>query len=71
MKEKLYLILGFENVYNWDQNEIQDIDENEVVFFEFETEEEKKRYIKTLPVVCRGYENFLIIDEDEYNFIVN
>ena len=68
----LFFIIGKDNVKNWEENEIEDIDLNNVYSADFKTPQEKQSYINALSLMARevcGYECYLLLNEDEYRFL--
>ena len=70
MKNILYIILGKHNVKCFEdfQEEVQNIDTSKVRKIEFSTQEDRK---KTIDLIYNIQGFYTIIDEDEYNLIVN
>ena len=69
---KLFFILGRDNVENWEENEIEEINLNNVYSVNFKTPQEKQSYINALSLIARevcGYECYHLLDEDEYKFL--
>ena len=67
---KVYLILGPDNVEAFDHQEYEDIDVNDVHEYEFKTTDEKVAFCKGIQLTAE-YENYTFIDEDEYKTIIN
>jgi len=70
MKNILYIILGKHNVKCNEEfyEECQNIDTSKVRKIEFSTEQDKK---KAIDIIYNTQAFYTIIDEDEFNFIVN
>jgi len=70
MKNYLYLISGQENISKFENfhEECQDIDLEKVLKVEFSTEEDK---IKAVNLMYITNSEYICIDEDEYNLLIN
>jgi len=65
----LYLLLGKENIDFWDDNDISEIDIDDVVKIQFASESDRKT---TIEIFCRFIlEDYIVLDEDEFNFLKN
>ena len=65
----LLLLIGKHNIESWDENEIQDIDLDDVKRVEFTDDKSKETIIE---ILCQFVlEDYIILDEDEYNFLIN
>lgn len=69
MKNVLFLLMGKHNIESWDDNEIQDISLDEVKRIEFTDEQSRQTTIAILEQFA--LEDYIILDEDEYNFLIN
>lgn len=67
-KNVLYFILLDENIQAWENNEPDEIELNMVKRVEFDTPFEKQAYIDGMYMVAGSY---LLLDEDEYNFLMS
>ena len=72
--EKLFFIIGEENVRLWEDKDPMVCDEiniNNVHKKEFKDKDQKQCFIDALNIMgseC-GFENYTILDEDEYKFL--
>ena len=69
MKNILFLLMGKHNIESWDDNEIQDIDLDDVKKLGFKDSESRQPTIDILEQFA--IEDYIILDEDEYNFLIN
>lgn len=67
---KLFVLLGKENIERWDENEdIDEIDLDDVKEINFDAESDCKTVIE---IFCRFIlEDYIILDEDEFNLLKN
>ena len=69
MKNVLFLLMGKHNIESWDDDEIQDIDLDDVKKVEFNDSESRQTTINILEQFA--IEDYIILDEDEYNSLIN
>lgn len=69
----LYLVMGYNNVSAWNENELDEIDLDKVIHKNFDNEKEKQIFIDALYLLDNNLNsmsgNYLIIDEDEYHLL--
>lgn len=67
--EKLYLLIGKHNIDAWDRNEPNEIELDDVKEINFCDKESRGEIID---IMCQFIlEDYICLDEDEYNFLKN
>ena len=71
--KNLYLIMGYNNVSAWNDNELDEINLDQVFHKTFEKEKDKQIFIDALYLLDNNTHNmggnYILLDEDEYKFL--
>jgi hypothetical protein len=69
----LYLIIGYNNVSAWNDNQLDEINLFQVFHETFENEKEKQIFIDALYLLDNNMHNmsgnYILLDEDEYKLL--